>query len=87
MEVLPDLAFLVGEEIGDRGVLLSESDSNEARLTTDCLFKLRLGGGGRDMRRKGRWVARASGDRGKGVEEDSEPGEGKATLRGDDGIA
>jgi hypothetical protein len=80
MEVLPDLDLLVGEETGVAGVPCSERDSNETRLTTDCLFRLRLGGAGRDMRRKGRWVARGSDERGNCVERMSELGEGKGTF-------
>jgi len=54
MEVRLDLNLLAGDAIGLWDVPGSERDSNEAKLTTDCLFKLRLGAVGRDMRRKGR---------------------------------
>jgi hypothetical protein len=77
MDVLPDLDLLVGEESGVAGVPCSERDSNETRLTTDCLFRLRLGGTGRDMRRKGRWVADEEGNC---VEGKSEVAEGKGTF-------
>lgn len=54
MEVRLNFNLLAGEGNGLWDVPGSERDSNEAKLTTDCLFKLRLGAVGRDMRRKGR---------------------------------
>jgi hypothetical protein len=54
MEVRLDFNILVGEPIRLWDVPFSERDSNEARLTTDCLFELKWGATGRDMRRKGR---------------------------------
>lgn len=76
MEVRLGLNLLVGDAIGLWDVPGSERDSNEAKLTTDCLFKLRLGAVGRDMRRKGRWVRRGCEERGEETEPLSESVEG-----------
>jgi hypothetical protein len=76
-----DLNFLGGEAIGFWDVPCSERDSNEATLTTDCLFRLRLGAVGRDMRRNGRCV---SGETGDDTETLSESVEGKRNWAEDD---
>jgi hypothetical protein len=83
-EVRLDLNFLVGEVIELRDVPCSERDSNEATLTTDCLFRLRLGAVGRDMRRKGRWVTRGCGETGDDIEPLSDSVEGKNNWTEDD---
>jgi hypothetical protein len=81
MEVRLDFDILVGFEFWDAP--RSERDSNEARLTTDCLFKLRLGVTGRDMRRKGSW--RVTGDEtGGDIETLSASVEGNKSRDGDD---
>ena len=65
------------------GAPRSGRDSNEARLTTDCLFelRLRLGAVGREIRRKGRWVTGETGD---DTEALSGSMEGKSNWTGDD---
>jgi hypothetical protein len=68
---------LLGEAIWLWDVPCSERDSNEAKLATDCLFRLRLGAVGRDMRRKGKWVTRGRGERGDDTEPLSGSVEGK----------
>ena len=84
MEVRLDFIFLVGEAIGLWNVPCSGRDSNEARLTTDCLFRLRLGAVGRDMRRKGRCVTKGRCETGEDIEPLSSSMEGKDNWAEDD---
>jgi len=81
MEVLLDFNILVA--IGFWDAPRSERDSNEARLTMDCLFKLRLGATGRDMRRKGSWCV-TEGETGGDIEALSASVEGNNSREGDD---